>query len=139
MKFIVNSKPQGKARARTVRNKYTGKVHSYTPEDTSGYEDLIRWSYKEAGGEYYGKQLISVDIKAYYPVLKSFSKKKVKACIAGEIRPTTKPDLDNITKTILDALNGVAWYDDNQVVCLSINKYYADRGYLEINIEPLDI
>lgn len=139
MKFIINGRPQGKARARTVRNKYTGKVHSYTPENTGDYEDLIRWSYKQAGGEYYGDRLIAVTINAFYPIPKSYSKKKKMACISREIRPTTKPDLDNLIKAILDALNGVAYYDDNQVVSLLVNKYYGERGYVLVAVEPLEV
>lgn len=139
MRFTVNASPQGKARARTVRNRYTGKVHSYTPENTSDYEDLIRWSYKDAGGKYYDKQLMSVNINAFYPIPMSYSKKKRTACLMGEIRPTKKPDLDNIVKAILDSLNGVAWYDDSQVVCLTINKYFGERGCVVVNVDPLDI
>lgn len=139
MRFSIKCCPQGKARARTFYDKRQGKMRSITPEQTKDYESLVRFSYKDAGGEYYDKQLMAVDIKAYYPIPKSYSKKKTIACLEGKIRPTTKPDLDNITKAILDALNGVAWYDDSQVVSLTINKYYAGIGYVDVEIEPLDI
>jgi Holliday junction resolvase RusA-like endonuclease len=137
MRFIVEGKPQGKARARTVRNKYTGKVHSFTPEKTANYEDLLRWNYKAAGGVYYAEKTLQVDIKAFYPIPKSFSKARRNDAIKGDVSPTTKPDCDNIIKVVLDALNGVAYYDDKQVVSVSCNKYYAERGYTEIEIKEI--
>ena len=137
MQFIVEGKPQGKARARTFYNKRMGKMQSITPEQTKSYEDLIRWSYKAAGGQYLGEKVLSVDIQAYYPIPKSFSKKKREEAKADRVYPTTKPDCDNIIKVVLDALNGVAYYDDKQVVCVSCNKYYGDTGYLQIGISEL--
>lgn len=137
MDFIVIGKPQGKARARTFYDKRVGKMRSITPEQTKSYEDLIRWSYKEAGGQYLGDKVLSVDIKAYYPIPTSFTKKKQQMAITGDVRPTSKPDCDNIIKVVLDALNGVAYYDDKQVVCVSCNKYYSDTGYLYIRIEEI--
>ena len=134
MRFIVEGKPQGKARARTFYNKRVGKMQSITPEQTKSYEDLIRWSYRAAGGKYLGEKTLQVDIRAFYPVPKAFSKAKTNGAVNGEIRPTTKPDCDNIIKVVLDALNGVAYYDDKQVVCVSCNKYYGETGYLEITI-----
>lgn len=133
--FIVEGKPQAKARARTVRNKYTGKVHSYTPDGTSSYEDLIRWSFKAAGGKYMGDKLIEASIQAFYPIPKSCTKKNRLAIMQDEIRPQTKPDCDNIIKIVLDALNGVAYYDDKQVICVSCNKYYGETGYLKITLK----
>lgn len=138
MQFIVQGNPQGKARARTVRNKYTGKVHSYTPEKTQSYEDLIRWSFKEADGRYIGKSALRIDITANFPMPQSFSKKKRHQAITGALKPTKKPDCDNIIKVVLDALNGVAYHDDNQVTGVSLNKCYADKGSLEIIILELN-
>ena len=135
--FLVEGKPQGKARARTFYNKRMGKMQSITPEQTKDYESLIRWSYKAAGGQYLGEKLISVDIQAFYPIPQSFSKKKKEAAVSEQIRPTTKPDCDNVAKAVLDALNGVAYYDDNQVVCLSVNKYYGETGYLKITLSEI--
>ena len=52
-------------------------------------------------------------------------KKQVKLIENNELFPTVKPDTDNISKIILDALNGLAYYDDNQVTDLTIYKQYA--------------
>lgn len=138
MNFIVEGKPQGKARARTFYDRNTGKMRSVTPEQTKSYEDLIRWSYVAAGGQYLGDKVLQVDIQAFYPIPKSFNKAKRHAATFEQIRPTSKPDCDNIVKVVLDALNGVAYYDDKQVVCVSCNKYYGERGYLHISIDELN-
>lgn len=137
MKFIVEGKPQGKARARTFYNKQAGKMCSMTPIQTKSYEDLIRWKYKAAGGQYMGEKVLQVNIIAYYPIPKAFSKAKINDAIERKIRPTTKPDCDNIIKVVLDALNGVAYYDDKQVVCVSCNKYYGNEGFLCIEIDEI--
>ena len=44
----------------------------------------------------------------------------------NEIYPTTKPDTDNIAKSILDSLNGIAYKDDKQIVSLKVDKYYTE-------------
>lgn len=137
MIFTVEGRVQGKARARTFYNPRMGKMQSITPEKTKDYESLIRWSYEAAGGQYMGEKVLQVDIKAYYPIPKGFSKAKRESAVSGELRPTTKPDCDNIVKVILDALNGVAYYDDKQVVSVTCEKYYGERGYLFITIEEI--
>lgn len=137
MEFKVEGKPQGKARARTFYNKKLGRMQSITPEQTKSYEDLIRWSYTAAGGKYLGETTLQVNIQAYYPIPKSFSKAKTNDAVTQKLRPTTKPDCDNIIKVVLDALNGVAYYDDKQVICVSCNKYYGETGCLQISIKEI--
>lgn len=66
---------------------------------------------------------------------KSFSKKRMRAALAGEIQPTAKPDVDNVAKTILDALNGVAWRDDSEITSLIIMKTYAEASCAKVSIE----
>lgn len=135
--FTVEGKPQGKARARTFYDNRAGKMRSITPAQTRSYEDLIRWKYKEAGGIYHGESTLQVAINAFYPIPQSFSKAKRKAAEMGILRPTTKPDCDNIIKVVLDALNGVAYYDDKQVVSVFCDKHYSEIGYLKIEIMEL--
>lgn len=137
MQFFIEGKPQSKLRARTVRNQYTGKVHSYTPKKTMDYENKVRWSYTTAGGKYYGDKPLRVSIQAFYPIPKGFNKVKRENALSGIIRPQTKPDCDNVVKGILDALNGIAYHDDNQVVSVSCDKYYAETGHVIVNIKEI--
>ncbi len=137
MKFIVEGKPQGKARARTFYNRQRGKMQSMTPQNTVDYENLVRWSYKAAGGTYYDKTPLNVSVRAIYDIPVSFSKAMRKSAAEGKIKPCKKPDSDNIAKAILDALNGVAYYDDSQVVGLTVKKEYGDSARVEVEIECL--
>lgn len=130
MKFTVKGEPQGKARARTVTNKYTGKTMSYTPHKTADYEELVRLAYlKEASTENFidREKPVSVSIVAYYGIPKSTSKSRALRMVNGELLPLKKPDADNVAKIICDALNGLAWHDDAQVVDLAVHKVYACR------------
>lgn len=54
----------------------------------------------------------------------SWSQKKRVAASEGKVRATKKPDLDNIAKGVLDACNGVLFFDDGQIVALTVRKLY---------------
>jgi Holliday junction resolvase RusA-like endonuclease len=56
----------------------------------------------------------------------SCSNRKIAQIKSGELFPTSKPDLDNLAKIVLDALNGILWADDCQVVKLEITKEYGE-------------
>ena len=66
---------------------------------------------------------------------KSVSKKKQKQMLEGEILPLKKPDMDNIVKVVADALNGVAYHDDTQIVLVSAKKAYSAVEGLDITVE----
>lgn len=139
--FTVPGKPQGKARARTFYNPKTKGMSSMTPEKTVLYENLISTCYlQEAGEERFSDDAyLKVRIQAFYEIPKSSTKTKKAAMASGEILPDKKPDIDNIAKAVLDALNGVAYRDDTQVVELQMRKKYSDRPRLEICIEELEV
>ena len=63
----------------------------------------------------------------------SFSKKKKEQALDGEIRPTKKPDVDNVLKAVMDALNGVWYLDDKQVVVGSVCKEYAPQDGVRVD------
>lgn len=118
--FHVPGRPQGKGRPR-----FTRSGHTYTPDKTRVYQDLVQWLYKQSGG----KKLdgaVWVEIFANFTPPKSDSKKERARKLAGDAPCTVKPDCDNIAKIILDALNGVAFADDNQVAHLSVSKYWRE-------------
>ena len=133
LQFKVPGDPVGKGRPRFVRA--TGRT--YTPEKTERYENLVKLAFiKEYPDVTPIDGPISVEMVANFSVPKSWSKKKQALAIAGVLRPTKKPDTDNIAK-IKDALNGIAWRDDAQVVEEVISKYYAEVPSLTIIIETL--
>lgn len=139
--FAIPGKPQGKARARTFYNPKTKGMSSMTPEKTVLYENLIATCYlQEAGDERFSDDAyLKVRIQTFYEIPKSSTKTKKAAMAAGEILPDKKPDIDNIAKAVLDALNEVAYRDDTQVVELQMRKKYSDRPRLEICIEELEV
>lgn len=131
-KFEVIGNIVGKGRPRFTR--IGGYVRTYTPKKTHDYENLIKESY--TGKMYDGA--LKIRINAFFMIPKSYTKKK-KMELPGKVY-MMKPDIDNIAKSVLDGLNGVAWSDDTQVVEMSITKHYAmdDVEKLEIIIEGLN-
>ena len=133
--FII----KGKAKAKQSV-KFTKGGIKYTPKDIVEYANLVKMSFINSFPAWNPSELIdkplSVIINIYKQVPTSFSNKKRDRALAGEIRPTVKPDCDNIAKNINDALNGIAYSDDKQIVSLTINKFYALDERVEVNITP---
>ena len=134
--FIIPGEPQGKARAKTVRLK-NGFSHSYTPEKSVSYENLVKLCFQEEVGPDFQPMagLFRVDIIAFMAPPASKPKTwTVLALIASVIRPAKKPDWDNIGKIVCDALNGIAYKDDSAIVDGRVRKFYSDRPRVEVRI-----
>ena len=129
--IVIPGKPMGKARPRVTR-----KV-TYTPKSTVDYQNLVKLCYMQQCDNIVLDGEIKANIIAYYPIPKNTSKKKRQAMLNEEIRPTKKPDLDNVAKIILDSLNKVAYKDDNQIVELKIEKYYSEVPRVELQLEEI--
>lgn len=137
VKFEVLGVPVGKGRPKF--STVNGHAVAYTPTKTANYETLVRLSYQQQIGAFMfdkDKPLRAI-IRAFFPIPKSTSKKKREQMEAGKIRHTKKCDADNIAKACLDALNGIAFYDDSQVCELSISKFYGDTPKVEIIIDEV--
>ena len=129
---VVYGEPQYKKRPKF--SSYNKFFRVYTPQETLDYENLVKYEYIQQCDKYYPEEELTIEIKAYFTIPKNTSKIKTQKMINGEIRPTKKPDIDNIAKVILDALNGVAYKDDTQIVELIIKKYYSDKPRIEFDI-----
>lgn len=128
--FNIPGVPVGKARPRVTR---TG--HAYTPEKTVLYENWVKECFLNQCPEWKaGDQECRVVIVAEFSVPKSISKKKRDDMLRHAINPTKKPDLDNIVKSVLDALNGIAYTDDSHVTSLHIKKIYSDDPKVTVTI-----
>lgn len=127
--ITVHGEPTGKGRPRF------GNGHTFTPKKTKEYEELVAWSYKEQHGEIFGETPIDLTIKAYFGIPQSKPLRFKRAAKVGMVFPTKKPDIDNIIKIIMDALNGVAYPDDKWIVSLSASKEYSETPRVEVTIK----
>lgn len=135
--FQVPGKPQGKARARTFYSQSAGRHMSHTPDRTVLYENLIKDQFLNQADGFYMERGIPVTLRIVARFLppKSTAKKKQQQMLEGEILPLKKPDMDNIVKVVADALNGVAYHDDTQIVFTVAKKAYSSMEGLDITVE----
>lgn len=121
--------------------RYTRDGRKYTDKEVKSYANWVRLCFQRAYPEHlpsmFFEKPLKVHIQAFFEIPKSYSKKKREMCLAGLIRPTVKPDTDNISKNIKDALNGIAYPDDKQVVSEKIEKFYDDSAYTIVSIEDI--
>lgn len=135
VKLTVLGEPRGKGRPRTVRLP-NGHSHTYTPDATVLYENLIVTEYRRQCGtaRFPDHEMLDMRIAAYYSIPASASKKKQRQMEDREIRPIKKPDMDNVLKVVADALNSVAYRDDTQIVDCQIRKFYSRQPRIEVTI-----
>ena len=116
--FPFEPKPKGRPR-------FTRGGHAYTPKTTHDYEKLIRDYYKDNSEDYY-ENAIQIKLVFNMPIPKATTKRVRTLIDTGVYKFTKKPDIDNIVKAILDALNGVAFEDDSLITKISAEKKYSD-------------
>jgi Holliday junction resolvase RusA-like endonuclease len=131
--FQVEGDPKGKGRPRFSRVGNFTKV--YTDKQTLSYEAMIATFAKQAmGGTEPLKTPVSVFLYVRLPIPQSYPKKRKEACLNGSEMPCKKPDIDNIAKTYLDAMNGVIFVDDTQVIDLHVKKLYAAEAGVDVMV-----
>lgn len=114
--FFIPGEPVGKGRPRvTTRG-------AFTPKKTRDYENLVRKIYSRRNS-FSGP--VGMEIRAYFPIPKSYTKAKRKRILEQDMLYTKKPDADNIAKIICDALNGEAYEDDSYIVHMLVRKSYV--------------
>ena len=135
-KFRIIGKPKAKqsAKFRKIKN----FVQKYTPKEIVDYVNWVKHSFYKEYPNHLPSELIDYQLEmridVFFTIPKSFSKTKAALALTRQIRPTVKPDWDNISKNICDALNGIAYPDDKAIVSGSVNKYYSDMDYVNVEI-----
>jgi len=112
IRIIIPGRPVPKQRPRFGRG-----GHVYTPSKTKQYEELVGW---------YAKQCIPEPIS-----------ENIALHIRVYVKNNVFPDIDNIAKSIMDGLNGIAYNDDKQVACLTIQRLQGEEERAEIEIEKI--
>lgn len=110
-----------------ARPRFTRRGHVYTPGHTRQYEDIVRWKCKDLIQQ--NKMLYDMALNI---TIKFFLRKPESV---KRYYPSVRPDIDNYVKAILDAMNGVVYKDDGQIVKLDVSKAYSDCPGVEILVE----
>ena len=135
--FHIPGQPVGKGRPRI--GKVGPHARMFTPAKTVNYESTIALFAAQAMA---GRALltgpVNLQMRVDFPIPASWSMKKQRAAEAGQILPTVKPDSDNIVKAVCDAINGVVWKDDVQVVDLTVKKRYSVQPGVAVRIDEME-
>lgn len=129
--FTIPMRPVPKARARVTKRGFT-----YTPKRTADAEKVVA---------NYARQYIKAPLEGpvamvlefVYAVSASWPKKKKEDALSGRLCMITHPDLDNICKLIIDALNGIGYNDDQQIIQIKASKKYGECNQIFIAIEEI--
>lgn len=102
-----------------------GKGFTFTPAKQRGYGEIVRFAAKEAmNGSTPADGALKLSVSVRLPIPASWSKRKQEDAALGLIRPAKKPDWDNAGKIISDAMNGIVYRDDAQIVEATVTKHY---------------
>lgn len=138
IRFTVPGEPVGKGRPRAFR--MGNGVRMHTPDKTARYENLVAMAAQQAMA---GAQLIAgaveIELLLVTAPPASWSKKKRAVALAAEIRPTTKPDCDNVLKAIADACNGIVWIDDKQITDVTVRKRYGETPKALVTVRKVEV
>ncbi len=132
IKFKIYGPVQAQQRPRFSR--HNGQVRTYDDKRSKSYKAHVQKSVAPYAPEEPIESAIELHIDVYHQLQKSGSKQLKADKLAHRVRPTVKPDVDNLAKGIKDALTGMIWRDDAQVVSLTVRKFYAVDPRAEITI-----
>ena len=123
MTFLME--PVSKGRPRVMRTK-GGKSITYTPTKTAMAENLIR-------AEVVGcRESFPKDVPLHMTAI--FYRTRPKHLKKSVLYPTTRPDLDNYFKLLIDALQGFLFIDDSQIVSMNTAKLFGSPPRIELEI-----
>ena len=121
------------------RPRMTKRGHTYTPKRTVDYERMVQTLFHAEHGSPILEGPILLRLDLYFGIPKSRSKATRKRMQQGLDRPCKRPDIDNCMKAVSDALNGIAYKDDSQIVAAVTQKFWADEPRAVVTIEELDL
>jgi Holliday junction resolvase RusA-like endonuclease len=133
--FVIETKPIPKERP--FFSMVNAKPIVFTPRKTREYEKYICSIAKQHAPKEPLEGSLVIEIKFFFTPPKKLIKKGI-GSIEG-VPKNSRPDLDNLIKSILDGLNFSGfWKDDSQITKLVAEKLWTDKEpRVEITISTL--
>ena len=134
---VVLGDPVAQGRPRFSRQ--GGFVKAYDSAKSRDYKSYVRFIAAQNAPDSPVEGAIEFSLRIYRAIPKGMPKYKREAAKAGTLRPVTKPDVSNILKGVEDALKGVWYKDDSQIVGYGVlGKWYDERPRIEIMMRELE-
>ena len=135
IEIVITGKPVPKGRPQAFR--FGNGIKMRTPKKTANWEEDARMVARHVMKD--RPPLIgplSLSVRVVIAPAYSWAGWKKGATLSGEMKPTSKPDLDNVVKAAKDAMNGILWIDDAQVVRLSAAKTFGSAPMVVVTATP---
>ena len=134
---VVLGDPVAQGRPRFSRQ--GGFVKAYDPAKSRDYKSYVRMIAAQNAPVTPVEGAIEFSLRIYRAIPKGMPKYKREAAKDGRLRPVTKPDVSNVLKGVEDALKGVWYKDDSQIVGYGVlGKWYDERPRIEIMMRELE-
>lgn len=139
IEFTIPGRPSAWQRTNAFVDKRSGKLLKSTPKEMAAAQKavatLCRFAMRTmqplAGA-------VRLEILCVYAIPKTWPAWKRQAALDGKVWKVTVPDHDNLVKLVSDALNGIAYADDAQIVKASFGKRYGFPERTDVRITALD-
>ena len=132
--FSVEGTPVAKGRPKFARR--GNFVSTYSPKKTVDYEAKVKEAGKDAMGSSEPLETpLSLYLYVRVPIPASTTKKVLAEISANRVKPIKRPDLDNVLKAVSDALNGICYKDDSQIVNIHCTKVYASVPGVDVCVK----
>lgn len=130
VELFVTGLPVAQPRPRATS--FGGKARMYNPGTSNEWKACVIHEIKEHAGTFPAGTPVRCYLWFFLPRPRShFGSGKNAATLkeSAPMRPTGKPDLDNLDKAVCDAITAAGvWHDDSQVVSASVHKLYAKKS-----------
>lgn len=135
--FFIQTQPKGQARPRFARN--GNIVVTYDPKESKDYKADIKYQILQQNPQKMnGGIAMSVEFTLQRPKSHYTSKNVLKG--TAPVWCTSKPDLDNLVKAVMDAITslGKIWQDDKQVCSMYQGKKYGENPQIQISLQEVE-
>jgi len=141
IRLTIPGEPIGKARPRVYPVKMrSGRVvhRGVTPEKTVRFETQIRERFASVYPNHVPLTCaVRMEVRAFFSIPRSASVARAESMRQNRIHVMKRPDVDNCLKIVADALSGLAYRDDAQIIWADIRKQYSETPRLEITVSEL--
>ena len=133
IKMTILGEPVAQHRPRITTVGKFPRMYKTAKDNT--YREKLYWEAKRLNMKPISRKIpLLVRLRVLRQIPKSLSGTKRELAIKKLLRPVTKPDIDNYVKQVFDALNGLVWEDDAQIVLINAAKFYDEIPRLELEI-----